>query len=75
MYNPRIHLHGHDFYVLGTGLGTFDKNNAAALLQWTNPTRRDVAMLNAGGWLVIAFLTDNPGAWLMHCHIVSSLLL
>lgn len=27
-------------------------------------------MLPAGGWLVIAFPTDNPGAWLMHCHIV-----
>ena len=26
-------------------------------------------MLPAGGWLAIAFPTDNPGAWLMHCHI------
>ena len=26
-------------------------------------------MLPASGWLVIGFLTDNPGAWLMHCHI------
>jgi hypothetical protein len=25
-----------------------------------------------GGWLVLAFLTDNPGAWLMHCHIVGT---
>jgi FtsP/CotA-like multicopper oxidase with cupredoxin domain len=30
-----------------------------------------VAMLPGGGWLVIGFITDNPGAWLMHCHIVS----
>ena len=22
-----------------------------------------------GGYLVVAFETDNPGAWLMHCHI------
>jgi hypothetical protein len=28
-------------------------------------------MLPGGGWLVIGFITDNPGAWLMHCHIVS----
>jgi FtsP/CotA-like multicopper oxidase with cupredoxin domain len=27
-------------------------------------------MLPPGGWLVIAFQTNNPGAWLMHCHIV-----
>jgi hypothetical protein len=34
-----------------------------------NPPRRDVATLPAAGYLVIAFKTDNPGAWLMHCHI------
>ena len=27
-------------------------------------------MLNTNGWLALAFQTDNPGAWLMHCHIV-----
>jgi len=26
-------------------------------------------MLPAAGYLVIAFYTDNPGAWLLHCHI------
>ena len=26
-------------------------------------------MLPANGWVVIAFKTNNPGAWLMHCHI------
>lgn len=26
-------------------------------------------MLPASGHLVIAFQADNPGAWLMHCHI------
>jgi hypothetical protein len=26
-------------------------------------------MLPAFGWVVVAFHTDNPGAWLFHCHI------
>ena len=26
-------------------------------------------MLPASGYLVLAFETNNPGAWLMHCHI------
>jgi hypothetical protein len=26
-------------------------------------------MLPAKGWLLLAFRTDNPGAWLFHCHI------
>ena len=34
-----------------------------------NPPRRDTAMLPSSGWLLIAFETNNPGAWLMHCHI------
>ncbi|TAQ85774.1 hypothetical protein B7494_g5914 [Chlorociboria aeruginascens] len=61
-----IHLHGHDFYLLGSGDGAFTNT---AELNFTNPTRRDVAMLPGGGYLVIGFLTDNPGAWLLHCHI------
>lgn len=64
-----IHLHGHDFYVLGAGSGTFDIKNTPKTLQYQNPPRRDTAILPGQGWLAIAFPTDNPGAWLMHCHI------
>ncbi|CAG8959121.1 hypothetical protein HYFRA_00012984 [Hymenoscyphus fraxineus] len=62
-----LHLHGHDFFILAQGTGTYDP--ATTTLQKVNPPRRDVAMLPAGGFVVMAFLTDNPGAWLMHCHI------
>ncbi|GKT45069.1 laccase-1 [Colletotrichum spaethianum] len=61
-----IHLHGHDFWVLAQGTGTYD---ASVALQTVNAPRRDVAMLPASGYLVIGFYTDNPGVWLMHCHI------
>lgn len=64
-----IHLHGHDMYVLGTGSGQFSVDANLGQLKFTNPPRRDVAFLPGGGWLVIAYPTDNPGAWLMHCHI------
>ncbi|KAI0188217.1 Cupredoxin [Xylaria flabelliformis] len=61
-----IHLHGHDFYILAQGTGTYSDD---VTLNTANPPRRDTAMLPASGYLVIAFETDNPGAWLMHCHI------
>lgn len=64
-----IHLHGHDFYVLGAGTGVFDTATGINSLKFQNPPRRDVAFLPGGGWLAIAYPTDNPGAWLMHCHI------
>lgn len=62
-----IHLHGHDFWVLGSGSGTYD--NTTDTLTTVNAPRRDVAMLPANGWLALAWITDNPGAWIMHCHI------
>lgn len=62
-----IHLHGHDFFVLAYGDGTYA--DAAPTLNTANPPRRDVQMLPAAGYLVIAFQADNPGVWLAHCHI------
>jgi FtsP/CotA-like multicopper oxidase with cupredoxin domain len=59
----------HDFFILGTGTGTFNKQTDPAKLNFVNPARRDVTFLPGRGWVVIAFPTDNPGAWLMHCHI------
>ncbi|KAE8454121.1 hypothetical protein EG329_005045 [Mollisiaceae sp. DMI_Dod_QoI] len=70
-----IHLHGHNFYLLGASPNVASPSPVAFTekniddLNFTNPTRRDVAMLPGNGWMVLAFKTDNPGAWLMHCHI------
>ncbi|KAJ0422380.1 extracellular dihydrogeodin oxidase/laccase [Aspergillus carlsbadensis] len=63
-----MHLHGHDFWVLGSGTGQFDLSMKASLTL-VNAPRRDVVMLPASGYVVIALQTNNPGAWLMHCHI------
>ncbi|KAH8671702.1 laccase-1 [Xylariales sp. PMI_506] len=66
--NHPIHLHGHDFFILAQANNTvFDGTTDTFNL--INPERRDVAVLPAGGYLAIAFLLDNPGAWIVHCHI------
>lgn len=65
------HLHGHDFYVLGSGSSAWTDADRETL-NYDSPLRRDVAMLPTNGWLAIAFETNNPGAWLLHCHIVRS---
>ncbi|KAK4496969.1 hypothetical protein PRZ48_011418 [Zasmidium cellare] len=62
-----IHLHGHDFFVLGQGNTTWDGD--VSQLNFDTPTRRDTSTLPGNGWLALAFRSDNPGAWLMHCHI------
>jgi FtsP/CotA-like multicopper oxidase with cupredoxin domain len=63
-----MHLHGHDFALLGQGTGSFSSSQVSSL-NFANPTRRDTAMLLGNGYTIIGFITDNPGAWLMHCHI------
>ncbi|KAK5655145.1 hypothetical protein OQA88_6044 [Cercophora sp. LCS_1] len=74
-----MHLHGHDFLILGRSPALADPFSVAprryndatdrGSLRFSNPTRRDTTMLPGNGWLVVAFRTDNPGAWLFHCHI------
>jgi hypothetical protein len=63
-----LHLHGHDFCLLGQGQGPFTPSLVSSL-NFDSPPRRDTAMLAGQGYTVIGFETDNPGAWLMHCHI------
>ncbi|KAH6682559.1 laccase precursor [Halenospora varia] len=62
-----IHLHGHDFWIIAQDTGTFDMSTTTMNL--INPPRRDVASLPGNGYLAIAFKKDNPGSWLVHCHI------
>ena len=31
--------------------------------------RKDTVMIPAGGYLVIRVISNNPGAWFVHCHI------
>lgn len=50
---------------VGVGVGG---SGAITFLSGSFP-KRDTALLPASGHLVIAFKTDNPGAWLLHCHI------
>ncbi|KAI9645249.1 hypothetical protein NHQ30_005984 [Ciborinia camelliae] len=64
-----IHLHGHDFFVISQQPSAYDAATASSTYNLNNPPRRDVALLPPGGYLVLAFETDNPGAWLAHCHI------
>lgn len=64
-----LHWHGMDIVVLAQSNTTFDPVTSYDTFNFVNPPRRDVVLLPAGGFVAIAFKPDNPGAWLMHCHI------
>ncbi|DBA96798.1 TPA: hypothetical protein ACH3X3_012965 [Trebouxia sp. C0006] len=64
-----FHLHGHHFWVLGSGFGPYN-SSVEATLNLVNPMYRDTQILPEGGWTVIRFVADNPGLWFYHCHII-----
>jgi len=62
-----FHLHGHDFWIVAHGPTPYDP----ATVEWktVNPLVRDTISIEANGYVVIRFSTDNPGTWIFHCHI------
>ena len=59
-----VHLHGHSFQVLhrsDENEGHFDPSKMPPIP--ANPVRRDVLLVKAGGYAILAFRADNPGAW------------
>ncbi|KAL9604616.1 MAG: hypothetical protein Q9219_000336 [cf. Caloplaca sp. 3 TL-2023] len=59
------HFHGHEVFILAAGSGSWD----GTIVNPSNPARRDVQLLPAGGHLVLQWDSDNAGVWPFHCHI------
>lgn len=58
MNNHPMHLHGHDFQVLS-------KNGKPIT---GSPIYKDSLNVKPGETYEVAFLADNPGIWMFHCH-------
>ncbi len=54
-----MHLHGHHFRVV-------ERNGKAV----TGAPWRDTELVERGESVAIAFVADNPGKWLLHCHML-----
>ncbi|MGB0682771.1 MAG: multicopper oxidase family protein [Magnetovibrionaceae bacterium] len=54
-----MHLHGFAFHIL--------KRSGAEI---TTPPIRDTVLLAPGEEADIAFVADNPGDWMFHCHVL-----
>ncbi|KAH9906009.1 multicopper oxidase [Xylariomycetidae sp. FL2044] len=77
-----IHVHGRHFYVVGQGTGNFTWDSVADAARdapesfnLVDPPLRDTfptaGSVPEASWLVIRRRSDNPGVWLLHCHIQS----
>ncbi|CAD6219580.1 unnamed protein product [Miscanthus lutarioriparius] len=65
------HLHGHDFWVLGYGIGRFDPAVHPASYNLKDPILKNTVAVHPYGWTALRFKADNPGVWAFHCHIES----
>ncbi|XP_022765804.1 laccase-11-like [Durio zibethinus] len=64
-----FHLHGFNFYVVGSGVGNFDPSEDPGKFNIVDPPERNTVGVPTGGWTAIRFRADNPGVWFMHCHL------
>ena len=53
-----MHLHGHPLRILS-------RNSEPMAV----PVWRDTVLIGPREQMEVAFVADNPGTWLMHCHI------
>ena len=53
-----IHIHGHTFEVLKSSLRKLPVHRA------------DTVLLSPKERIEVAFVADNPGRWMFHCHIL-----
>ena len=60
MSHHPIHLHGHSFRITATDGGPIPRGG-----QWPETT----VLVQVGSTRDIEFIADNPGDWIMHCHM------
>ncbi|KAJ2718513.1 ferroxidase fet3 [Coemansia sp. Benny D115] len=81
IHNPNdiphpLHLHGHTFQVIeyGQAKSPFpipDKFSNVQTTRFTGsvPVKRDTMSIPSYQYIKVRFRADNPGVWVMHCHL------
>ncbi|QBZ54343.1 hypothetical protein PoMZ_10039 [Pyricularia oryzae] len=78
-----VHKHGNKVYFLGSGLGRFpwasvaeaERHLSPGSFNFENPahldtfTTPDIAGEAPAVWTVVRYKAENPGTWLLHCHV------
>ncbi|KAK3791910.1 hypothetical protein RRG08_026812 [Elysia crispata] len=76
--NHPTHLHGHGFRVLA--MDKLGKSLPAEVVtslderggisrNFHRPPKKDTVTIPDGGYTIVRFHADNPGMWLLHCHV------
>ncbi|WPH04661.1 multicopper oxidase [Acrodontium crateriforme] len=74
-----FHIHGYDFWVLSTYSSTYnwgsynpfeDTEMPGGEWNFAGAVRRDTVLVPRRGYAVLRMRADNPGLWMMHCHVL-----
>lgn len=79
------HAHGGHYYDLGAGNGTYNATANEERLKGYVPARRDTTMLyryattmgngTDAGWRAWRLRVQEPGVWMVHCHILQHMVM
>lgn len=61
-----MHLHGYGFYVVGLGIGDFDKVNDPKGYNLVDAPFVNTISVPRSGWVAIRFVANNPGIQCIH---------
>lgn len=72
-----IHIHGHAPQLVARVSGVVENGSITTQAVYDGdsssfpsiPMRRDSWVLAAAGYTVIRFIANNPGVWIIHCHM------
>ncbi|KAH7370139.1 laccase TilA [Rhexocercosporidium sp. MPI-PUGE-AT-0058] len=75
-----IHKHSNKAHIIGLGTGEFNYTDVAEAMQYIpesfnldNPPYRDgfytLPLQTASTWMAVRYKVENPGPFLLHCHI------
>lgn len=81
-----FHAHGGHYWDLGSGNGTYNATvNEEKFEAGYVPVKRDTTMLyryaesgvphTTAGWRAWRIKVQNPGAWMIHCHILAHMIM
>lgn len=68
-----MHLHGHSFYVVGSGFGNFDRDNDPGNYNLVDPALQNTIAVPVNGWTAIRFRANNPGKQRFRFYLVFKL--
>ncbi|XP_046493313.1 uncharacterized protein [Neodiprion pinetum] len=64
-----FHLHGYSFHVMRVGQNYKSEGENSLNHTYFASPLKDTVNVPSGGFVTIRFRADNPGIWMMHCHL------